>query len=280
MMIWPHKKRIAAILTFNFDAESLWLAMNPKNATSFSALSRGSYGPKRGLPRILETLDSLDVKGTFFTPGWVVERYPEQVKEISDRGHEIAYHGYLPKGFLDGSYEQEEAELVKCETLIQDVCGQKPVGYRAPGGIMHSFTVDLIKKRNYIYSSSLMDCDYAYFHQTGGQRTTVAELPTDPIYDDRSYYFFSLNEPVHRGITSAAYMVDIWKDEFDGLAAEGNKIITLVMHPQLSGRSGRIRALSDFISYMKLRGAWIARCDEVARHLISGATCFPKPTEK
>jgi peptidoglycan/xylan/chitin deacetylase (PgdA/CDA1 family) len=79
-------------LTFDFDAESIWLR---KDRQSPSVLSRGTYGAKVGVPRILDLLGRYDIKATFFTPGWVAEQHPHEVKAIHSAGHEVAHHGYL-----------------------------------------------------------------------------------------------------------------------------------------------------------------------------------------
>ena len=54
---------------------------------------------------------------------------------------------------------------------------------------------------------------------------------------------------------------------FDELANEGDKIFVLKLHPQLIGRSSRVRMLERFIAYMKANGAWLASCEEVARYV-------------
>ncbi len=269
MGMWPDNKKIAVMLTFNFSAETLWLSRNPKNKDNFSALSRGGYGDRQGMPRILEMLDVHGVKGTFFTPGWVAEKYGSTVMEIHNKGHEIAYHGYLHEEVLNISFEEESANMDRSEKIIEHITGRKPVGHRAPGGIMHPFTLDMIHKRGYIYSSNLGDCDKAYCHKVDGKEVGLIELPIDPICDDTSYYFFSLNAPVRRGIASARKMVEIWKDEFDGLAEEGDKVLSLVITPQLTGRTSRINAVGEFIGYMKTKGAWIAKSEDVARYLLA-----------
>ena len=63
------------------------------------------------------------------------------------------------------------------------------------------------------------------------------------------------------------YVYDIWKDNFDELANEGDKIFVLKLHPQLIGRSSRVRMLERFIAYMKANGAWLASCEDVARYV-------------
>jgi len=49
---------------------------------------------KNNIIRLLDMFDEKDVKSTFFVLGWVAERYPELIREIDSRGHEIASHGY------------------------------------------------------------------------------------------------------------------------------------------------------------------------------------------
>ncbi|HEY8741916.1 MAG TPA: ribulose phosphate epimerase, partial [Chloroflexota bacterium] len=61
------------LLTFDLDAESAILARNPEDAGRPVTLSRGRYGPKRGLPRLLALLRREQIPATFFVPGWVVE---------------------------------------------------------------------------------------------------------------------------------------------------------------------------------------------------------------
>ena len=71
-----------------------------------------------------------------------------------------------------------------------------------------------------------------------------------------------------------------WKDEFDGLAEEGNKIFILKLHPQMIGRASRIAALGNFIAYMKRHGAWITSCEEAARYVLAQAKAHQKNPEK
>ena len=63
---WPNGARIAVMLTFDFDAETLWMARDPENARRPGILSQGAYGAKVGVPMILEVLRQEGVKATFF----------------------------------------------------------------------------------------------------------------------------------------------------------------------------------------------------------------------
>ena len=124
-----------------------------------------------------------------------------------------------------------------------------------------------MQKRGYLYSSTLKDCDWAYIH--AGEHPVV-ELPTEPGFDDFSFFYFSYADA--NPITCcypAKYVYDMWKDAFDELANEGDKIMCLKLHPQLIGRSSRIRMLEQLVLYMRQNGAWLASCEEVARYVLS-----------
>ena len=67
--MWPKKYKCAVSFTFDFDAESVWIAENPENAKRPGVLSQGHYGAKVAVPLILELLKKHDIKATFFVPG-------------------------------------------------------------------------------------------------------------------------------------------------------------------------------------------------------------------
>ena len=94
-MLWPNNKRLALMLSFDIDAETLWLTRNEINKNHPANLSRGLYSVKQGIPRILRMLEEENQHATFFTTAYTAELHPEVIKCIAACGHEIAYHGYL-----------------------------------------------------------------------------------------------------------------------------------------------------------------------------------------
>jgi len=269
MIKWPDNTRCVVLITFDLDAETLWTSRNQESWKSPRILSCGSYGPNEGVPRILNLLDKHEIKSTFFIPGWVIEKHEDVVKEIYDRGHEIAYHGYLHECKLDITFEEDAKLMEKCEKLIKKITGKNPVGHRSPMGEMPSHTIKLLYERGYMYSSNMMDRDFPYFHKIADKEIELVEFPTDCLYDDSSHYFFTLQEPPRRPIMPTSTLLEIWTEEFEGLYQEG-KMLNLIIHPQISGRVSRIKALDKFISYVKSKnGTWITRTDEVAKYIIN-----------
>ena len=279
---WPGRARIAVMVTFDFDAEYLRMSRAASKGTTigFTDYSRGQYGPREGLKRCLDMLDTHDIKSTFFVPGIVAEKYTAQVESIHARGHEIACHGYMHESVRGISAEEETEILEKSEAILKRITGRRPVGHRGPESIIHPFTPELLAQRGYLYSSSMKDCDWAYLWEKDGQVLPLVELPCDITMDDFTYFYFTFSDPAVRSMYTNREVFGNWKDEFDGLVEEGNKIFILKLHPQMIGRASRIAALGHFIAYMKRHGAWITTCEEAARYVLAQAEANQENPEK
>ena len=263
---WPNRKRIALCLSFDIDAETLWLTRNDINARHLVHLSRGLYATKQALPRILKRLDEEQLKATFFTTAYTAEIHPEIIKYIAEQGHEIGYHGYMHE--VKDTYDEENALMDKVDNIIRNLTGKRSVGVRMPDGIIHDFHKQLWLDRGIIYSSNWRNNDGPFLLEIDGKEIPIVELPKDGIVDDTSYNMYTLQHPEHYYLRSGREMVQIWKDELDGLADEG-RMLNFVMHPQFIGRPGYLRALRDFIHYAKENGAWIATDEQVAKHVLA-----------
>ncbi len=129
---WPNNARVAVMLTFDFDAETLWLGRDPENARRPGVLSQGTYGAKVGVPMILQTLREEGVKATFFVVGWTAETHQDRAEMILREGHEIAHHSYshtwIDPAFPDKEVEEMEKGLEALKTRL----GVVPKGYRSP----------------------------------------------------------------------------------------------------------------------------------------------------
>ena len=227
MMNWPDNKRIAVMMAFDLDAETRWTTHGDGSTAHMTNL-----------------------------PGVVAEHYPEVVKEIARRGHDIGFHGYLHEESTKTTYEQEDATMHRSEKIIYDLTGQKIAGHRAPGGVIHDYSLRLFLEHGYIYSSNWRDSDGPFLHQIDGKTVPLVELPKDSIFDDTAYDFYTDAAPERYGLKSPDEMFEIWKEEFDSLAVEG-RMINFVLHPQFVGRASRVQMLSRLIGYMKSHGAWL-----------------------
>ncbi|MBW2200407.1 MAG: polysaccharide deacetylase family protein, partial [Deltaproteobacteria bacterium] len=121
--MWPSGVKCAVCLSFDFDAESLSLGTiermryegdQQRYAKTLTPISRGQYGAKVGVPRILKFLEKNNIPATFFVPGFTANLYPDIIKEITERGHELANHGYYhenPTEFIGDP--QKERDILR-----------------------------------------------------------------------------------------------------------------------------------------------------------------------
>jgi polysaccharide deacetylase family protein (PEP-CTERM system associated) len=82
--------------------------------------------------KLLDAFDETDNRATFFVLGWVAERQPALVREIAERGHEIACHGYGHQLVYELGPERFRADLRRARCTIEDATGVAVRGYRAP----------------------------------------------------------------------------------------------------------------------------------------------------
>ncbi len=139
-----------------------------------------------------------------------------------------------------------------------------PVGYRAPSWAFSGVTLDLIRKKGFLYDSSLQALDEPYEIVSRGQNTGLVELSIDWTLTETPY----LGQNGH--MPSPELLYQLYKDEFDGAYAEGTTFI-LTLHPYLSGHRAPMKHLEAFVSYMKSKpGVWFATCEQVARYVTAG----------
>lgn len=108
--------------------------------------------------RILHLLDEAGVKATFFTLGWIAERYPQLVRRIADNGHELASHGYGHEKVTNQSHAAFFSDVQLAKLLLEDISGQEAKGYRAPSfsiGRNSQWAYDCLERAGYRYSSSV-----------------------------------------------------------------------------------------------------------------------------
>jgi polysaccharide deacetylase family protein (PEP-CTERM system associated) len=82
--------------------------------------------------RILEVFARHDVRGTFFVLGWVAERFPDLVREISAAGHELGCHSYWHRPIYSLTPEEFEADTRRAKAAIEAAAGEPIFCYRAP----------------------------------------------------------------------------------------------------------------------------------------------------
>ena len=143
----------------------------------------------KSLTKILRILDEKGVKATFFILGWIAEHYPELVKEIDARGHEIATHGLSHRLLTELTPEQFDQELERSIQLIEKNTRRKVIGHRAPSFTMTENTfwaLDVLGKHELKYDSSVFPVS---FHPDYG----VSNAPLGPYKITEKIWEFPLS---------------------------------------------------------------------------------------
>lgn len=115
---------------------------------------------------ILSLLQEGDAKATFFTLGWVAERYPHLVRRIADAGHEVASHGYGHERASAQTPEAFLADISLAKAVLEDIVGEPVKGYRAPSfsiGKSNLWAHECIARAGYSYSSSVYPVKHDHY---------------------------------------------------------------------------------------------------------------------
>lgn len=148
-------------ILLTFDVEDWFQVENFKEYIPFSSwpsLERRVYSNTLTLLRFLDDAP-VSIKATFFILGWVAERHPELVTEISKCGHEVASHGYEHNLCYQQNPDELYNDLVRSKKLLEDIVGQEVLGYRAPSFSITDSALLLVQKAGYKYDSSFNSYD-------------------------------------------------------------------------------------------------------------------------
>jgi polysaccharide deacetylase family protein (PEP-CTERM system associated) len=113
---------------------------------------------ERNTNKILDLLDERSIKATFFTLGWVAERYPDLIKRIVSEGHELACHGYEHIRVTEQTPEQFRDDVAKAKKILEELSGKEIKGYRAASysiGASNLWALNVLQEEGFKYSSSI-----------------------------------------------------------------------------------------------------------------------------
>ena len=145
---------------------------------------------ERNVECILALLKSRDTRATFFTLGWIAERYPQLVRSIVAQGHELASHGYGHERASDLNPADFYADIDRAKKLLEDVGGVAVQGYRAPSfsiGSKNLWAFDGLARAGYRYSSSIYPIRHDHYGMPDAPRFAhqvregVLEIPVTTL---------------------------------------------------------------------------------------------------
>lgn len=265
---WPEGKTVALILTFNLETWDLvkdtaepYYAGGPAilpdtlpgNVPDYPNFTWREYGQRVGIWRLYELFDELNVRASCTTNAVTFERRKAMVQACLQRGWELLAHNYeqgeLLTNFAHNKAEEDRVIQRTIETYQQHV-GRRPKGWLSSSLRGTLNTPEILVKQGFTFYCDLMNDDQPYLIETANG--PLVSLP----YSNEINDFTILTR---RGHSTDEYR-DILIEELDVLHREGRqqaRIMNVGIHPHVSGRAYRIRALRQFIEHAKsLPGVW------------------------
>jgi polysaccharide deacetylase family protein (PEP-CTERM system associated) len=149
---------------------------------------------------ILSILDSARCNATWFTLGWIAERYPAVVRRIVDAGHELASHGYDHQRVTDLSPSRFHDDVRRAKDLLEDISGTEVKGYRAPSfsiGSANLWAHDTLRDAGYRYSSSIYPIHHDHYGMPDAPRFAFHPRGTEGLLELplTTFRFFDHNLP-------------------------------------------------------------------------------------
>ncbi len=273
---WPNGARVALILTFNLetwdltkDTDKPYYAGGPAilpdtlpgNTPDFPNFTWREYGQRVGIWRLFELFDKLGVKASCTTNAVTFQRRKAMTDAVLARGWELLTHNWEQGELLtDFAKDPAKEREIVLRTLAEF---EAQTGRKSKGWLSSSLrgtlqTADILAAEGCTFYCDIMNDDQPYL-----LRTPNGPIVSVPYSNEINDFTF---------ITRKNYTTDQFRDalieELDVLYEEGattGRIMNVGLHPHVSGRAHRIRALREFIEHAKsLPGIWWATREEIA----------------
>ncbi|HEY6549634.1 MAG TPA: polysaccharide deacetylase family protein, partial [Solirubrobacterales bacterium] len=224
------------------------------------------------VPRLLGQLDERGIAATFFVEGLNAELYPELLREIDARGHEVAYHAWRHEQWAGLPAAEQTANLDRGIAAFERL-GLEIAGLRPPGGQLGAGGTRVLREAGLRYCSPA--------GAGAGFEDGIALLPFEWRHLDASCVLPPLaaaREQISGSgdpIEPATFVA--WLEAEIGRLAEDGGYMAIVLHPFMLRWLGdeRLSALLDRVATASARDQlWVARCAEVAEHISAHSESF------
>lgn len=274
-LLWPSGNRLALVVVPNIETFALDEKMPAGPGGSGGPIpdvntwSYRDYGARIGIFRIMEVLSRHDIRATAALNSDTCDQYPEIVEDAVKLGWEIMGHNQSNTRRLNSVPPEKERDLIKASLdRIAIATGTRPTGWLSAGMQETWQTLDHLLAEGCSYVADWVNDDQPYSMQVGNGK--LVALPYSVETNDRRAYD-------HHHCTAKEFE-DLLIRQFDVLYRESSasgRVMTIAVHPFLSGAPHRIDALDNALSYIcKHEGVWRATGSEIVRQFLDQATNF------
>ena len=123
--------------------------------------------------RTLDLCQEFGTRGTYFILGWVAEKFPRLIREIHERGHEIACHSYWHRPVYSLTPDAFRQDLRQARDVLEQTAGTRVVGYRAPSWSItaqSTWALDILASEGFLYDSSIYPIVHDLYGYPGAER--------------------------------------------------------------------------------------------------------------
>lgn len=271
---WPNNARVAINFVINYEEGAELSPVNgdksaeiygsdfpfgPKQSgkRNYSMESYYEYGSRVGIWRLIRLFDQYSIPLTYFVTGSALILNPLFSNYLANTDHEIAGHGWRWLDYSKISKSTEKKHICRCIDTLKELTGKRPLGWYT--GRRSEHTRDLLLEiGGFIYDSDSYADDLPYL---------INDHLVIPYSLDCNDFRFTISP----GFTSAEDFYLQLKNTFDYLYQENRlSIMTIGLHPRISGKPARALALKQFLDYLiPFKNIWITQRIEIANYWLA-----------
>lgn len=273
---WENDARVAVQIVINYEEGSektfpmrdgmndifYELPFTLEGQRDLAVESMYEYGTRAGIWRILRVLDNAGIPITWFAAAVALERNPAAAEKLARRGDEAAGHGYRWSNHFEMNRDEEREAIRQAIDSIERTTGARPVGWYCREMSVNTREL-VVEEGGFEYDSDCYNDDLPYWTRVLGRPHLV--VPYGLVVNDARYV-------VAQGFGSPEHFYEMAKANLDRLRNDGDEIprmMSVGLHPRITGNPGRSDALARFIDYgQSLGDIWFARRIDIARTFI------------
>lgn len=283
---WPNGARVAVQIVINYEegsektypmgdnindimGELPWVVEGQRDLAVESIYE---YGSRAGIWRLLRVFDEAAVPVTFFATAVAFQRNPDVARKAVTRGDEVAAHGYRWSNQFEMTRDEEREAIRLAVESLTSTLGHRPVGWYSREMSVNTREL-VVEEGGFEYDSECYNDDLPYWTLVHSRPHLV--VPYTLTVNDVRYVLGT-------GYGSPEHFFESARSELDRLRHDGddvNRMMSIGLHPRISGRPSRSDGIARFIDYAQSVGdVWIARRVDIAttfRDQYPAARAFP-----
>jgi len=270
-LLWPKNKKIAVVFNVCLEAWSDGKAPGispmgnplPAGLLDNMAISWASYGPKKGIYRLLDSFAKHGAKSSMMVNGVIAQRHPEAVKAIAQGGHEILSHSYAMDVIpVMLSEEDEKKNIERCSKLLGEAAGFPIKGWLSPRGTPSAKSAQFLAQAGYVWHGDVFDSDLPYVQTFGDKKIVAIPLGTDV----NDMPFMKFGNPPELMLQSFLQNLDIAREQDEVC------IIDVTSHAHIFGRPRGAYFYEKIIqAATNATDVWIGTRLEIAQHVLANS---------